>query len=92
MNAILREKMKQTYQRMRKRDGVDVGRKVNALVQQIHNENRKQPRDGEKLQSLVQQIEELTFEKRFREEFPDFPSFKAYVKKEKLSIKDLSMM
>jgi DNA-binding transcriptional regulator YhcF (GntR family) len=96
MSVILREKLKEVYQKMRKQDAVEVGRKVNALVQQIHTEKRvqreTQSRNPEKLASLVEQIKELTFEKRFRDEFPDLPSFKAYVKKEKLSIKDLSMM
>jgi hypothetical protein len=61
-------------------------------MQNLHNQYqlKKENRDAEVIQTCMNEISEIRQVPRFREDFPSFAKFKKYIKKEKLTLKDLN--
>ena len=80
--------MKQFYKSKKKEDGL-IGRRVNELFQQFHFELKQEKKNPERMKEIVEQIAALKKERLFKEDFPSFAAFTRYLKKEKVTLKDL---
>lgn len=99
MNKMLRQELKKFYKEKRQEDGRTVGRRIHELAQVLIKspiENVRKDKDG-KLRFDTTPEGRLAFEEmqeirnlpRFRDDFPDFATFKKFIKKNKLTLKDL---
>jgi len=87
---INRELLKGYYKTQRYEDR-KVGKQISALFQRFFEEFKKskEKRDAESMKLLAEEITKLRKEKLFRHDFPTFASFKKYLKKEKITLKEL---
>jgi hypothetical protein len=90
MKKYPRQFLKDFYKTQRHLDG-KVGLKINTSFQNLHCEIKKKPEDRnvEYMKCIVEDIKNIKFNKRFREDFPSFAVFKKFFKKEKLTLQDL---
>jgi hypothetical protein len=85
-----RELLKGYYKSQRYGDRA-VGKKIDSLFKRFHEEfkKKKEERSVEMLKVLAEEITSLRKQKLFRHDFPTVASFKAFMKKEKITLKDL---
>jgi len=90
MNKILRNELKKFYKEKRLEDG-KVGRFIDECIQAIHQEYKLavQDRNAIVIENNLAELKTVREESRFRQDFPDFASFKKFVKKNKLTLQDL---
>lgn len=80
------------YKTKRAEDSL-IGREINRLVQQFHAWRKLALAgiefDKDALKSLVKELSDLRQENRFRHEFPNFKTFKRFIKDNDVSLMEL---
>jgi len=86
-----RNEIKKIYKQKCRQDGREVGRRINVLNQEILYW-RSKPQSEVNIDAVTLCLRELSAlhdESRFRDDFPTFASFKSFIKKENISVKEL---
>ena len=77
----LRTFLKKKYKEKKYEDAINIGCKINDLVQSLHLQQRLEPtqRDEELIERVHEELNRVGSERRFKDDFPDFPSFYNYI-------------
>lgn len=93
---LMRNHLKEIYKNKRREDAL-VGRRINELTKVWLAADREYSVEGDKVsvkttpeaEDALAELQEIKQERRFREDFPTFSTFKTFVKKNKILIKEL---